>query len=42
MLCNDLEEWGGVGGGREAQDEGDIATFIADSCCCTEEINTTL
>ena len=33
---------GRIGGGREAQEEGDICRFIADSCCCTAEPNTTL
>jgi len=33
---------GPVGGGREAQDGGDICTHIADALCCTVETNTTL
>ena len=33
--------WGG-GGGWEAQEGGDIHTLIADTRCCTAEINTTL
>ena len=41
-FCDDLEGWSGVGGGREAKDAGGMATFIADSCCCTTEINATL
>ena len=32
---------GKIGGGREAQEEGDICIFIADSCC-TAETNTPL
>ena len=32
---------GKIGGGREAQEEGDIYIFIADSCC-TAETNTPL
>ena len=31
-ICNNLEEWDGVGGGREAQEGGDICTPMADSC----------
>ena len=34
MLCDDLEGWDGVGGGRELQDEGDIRIPMADSCGC--------
>ena len=30
MLCDDLEGWDGGGSGREAHDEGDICTQIAD------------
>ena len=33
---------GGVGGGREAQEGGDICTHIAESLHCRAEINTTL
>ena len=40
MLCDDLEGWDG--GGREAQEEGDIRILIADSCHCTGETNITL
>ena len=42
MICDDLEGWGGDGGEREAQEVGDICIYIADSCCCTAETNTTL
>ena len=42
MLCDDLEVCDGVGGGREAQEEGNICIHIADSWCCTEETNKTL
>ena len=42
MLCGDLEGWDGGGGGREAQEGGDICIHIVDSCCCTAEINMTL
>ena len=41
MLCNDLQGWGG-GDSREVQEGGDIYIHIADSLCCTAEINTTL
>ena len=33
---------GGVGGGREDQEAGDICVHTADSHCCTVEANTTL
>ena len=36
VLCDDLEGW--MGDGREVQ--GDICIHIADSRCCTAEINT--
>ena len=44
MLCDDLEEWDGDGGEREAQEGGGICIYIimADSCCSTAETNTTL
>ena len=32
MLCDDLEGWDGVGGGREVQEGGDIGMPLADSC----------
>ena len=35
--CDDLG--GGMGGGREDQDGGDIYIHIADSCCCSAETN---
>ena len=31
MLCYNLEEWDGVGGGREVQEGGDIWIPVADS-----------
>ena len=38
MFCDDLEiGWGG----REAQRREDICIYIADSCFCTRETNTT-
>ena len=43
VLSDDLERWGGGrGGGRDAQEKEDIGERIADSLCCTAEINTTL
>ena len=42
MLCDDLEGWGGVGGGREVQEREDICILMADSCCCMAETNTIL
>jgi hypothetical protein len=38
VLCEDLD---GVGGRREAQERGNIYIFMADSCCCRTETNTT-
>ena len=32
VLCDGLEGWDGVRGGREAQEEGDICILRADSC----------
>ena len=31
MLCDNLEGWNGVGGGREVQQEGDICILMTDS-----------
>ena len=36
MLCDNLEGWDGVAGGREAQEVGDICIPMADSCCMAE------
>ena len=41
-LCDNLEVWDGVGGGREAQEGGDICILIADTCRCMAETNTIL
>ena len=41
-LCDNLEGWDGVGGGREAQEGGDVCIPMADSCWCVAENNTTL
>ena len=32
MLCDSLEGWDGVGGGREVQEGGDVCIPMADSC----------
>ena len=32
MLCDNLEGWYGVGGGREVQDGGDMYIPMTDSC----------
>ena len=36
MLCDDLEGWDAVGGGREVQEGGDIHIPVADSCFISE------
>ena len=41
MLCDNLDGWDGVGGGREVQEGGDICIPVVDSCC-TAETNTIL
>ena len=40
VLCDDLEGGTGVGGGKEAQEGGDICIHIADSLHCTAETQT--
>ena len=42
LFCDNLEEWDGVWGEREAQEEGNSCIFMADSCCCVAETNITL
>ena len=32
VLCDNLEGWDGVGGGRNIQEGGDICLPVADSC----------
>ena len=32
VLCDNLEGWDGVGGGREVQQGGDLCVPMADSC----------
>ena len=41
VLCDNLEGWDGVGGGREVQG-GNICIPMADSCWCMAETNTIL
>ena len=36
MLCDNLEQWDGVGGRREVPEGRDICTLKADSCCMVE------
>ena len=36
-LCDSLEEWAGVGGGREVQEGGDVRIPTADSRWCVAE-----
>ena len=42
MLCDNLERWDRMGGGREVQKEGDICIPTADSCSGMAETNTIL
>ena len=42
MLCDSLEWWDGVGGGREFQEGRNTCILMVDSCCCMAETNTTL
>ena len=32
VLCDNLEGWDGVGGGREVSERGDICISMTDSC----------
>ena len=32
VLCDSLEGWDGVGGGREIPEERDMCVLLADSC----------
>ena len=36
MLCDNLQGWDGVGGGREVQEGGDICIPMADSLYIVE------
>ena len=40
MLCDNLEGWDGVGGGREAHEGGDMCTPVTDPCQWTADTNT--
>ena len=42
MLCDNIECWNGVEGGRKVQKGGYIYTLRADSHCCMAESNITL
>ena len=42
MLWDNPEGWGGEGGGRGVQDEGDTCTPVADSCQCMAKTTTIL
>ena len=42
MLCDNLEGWDGMGGGRGDQEGGDMCVPVADSCCFMAETNTIL
>ena len=39
VLCDNLEGWDGVRGGRKAQEGGDICMPMADSCSYMAEVN---
>ena len=41
-LCDTLEEWDGVGDGKEAHEGGDICIAMADPCWYMAETNTIL
>ena len=41
-LCDNLEVWDVVGGGREVQEGGDFCIYMADSCWCMAETSTIL
>ena len=42
VLCDNLKEWDGVGGGRETQEEWVMCITMADSRRCMAETNTIL
>ena len=42
MLCDNLEGWDGVAGGREVQEGWYMCLPMTDLCCCMAECNTTL
>ena len=39
MLCDNLEGWDGMGGGRVVQERGDVHIPMTDLCCCMSETN---
>jgi len=41
-LCDNLEEWDGIEGRREAPEEGNICIPMVDPCWCMAETNTIL
>ena len=41
-LCDNVEAWDSMGGGREAQEGGDIWISVADPGWCMAETNTIL
>ena len=40
--CSVMTQRGGMGSGKEVEEEGDICTLMAGSHCCIAETNTTL
>ena len=42
MLNDNLEDWDGVGDGKEVQEGGDICILMAHPHCCMGEVNTIL
>ena len=42
MVCDYLEGWDGMGGGKEVQEGGGIWIDTADLCWCMAETNTIL
>ena len=38
MLCDNLEVWDGVGGGREMQERGKLHIPMADSCYIQQKL----
>ena len=42
VLCDYLEGWDRVGGGKEVQEGGHVFITMADSCCYMAETNTIL
>ena len=42
VLCDNLEGWGGEGGGRVVLQGGDTCLPVADSCSCMAEAITVL